>query len=360
MDSTSKTRCAVIGCGVIGPVHIDAITRCADAELVAVCDIIPERAAACAATCGATPYADFHEMLAAEKPDVVTIGTPHYNHAEIAIAALEAGAHVLCEKVLALSDEQMTSMITTAERLGLTLGGVFQHRHDPVVCVIKDAVEAGTFGRILNAGAYIHCFRSDDYYNSGDWRGTWDGEGGGVLINQAIHSVDLMQWLAGPVQSVYGQWRNLVLGDCVEVEDTVSAALQFRSGALGTLEATCSSHLDFAAGVYLYGTDGSMRMAGGGRDVIDMLKMRDPAIEAELRAKITIAIQSDMAHERGPVGKECYGVAHVRQVADFIAAVREGREPMITARSARHAADIVQAVFASARQNLPVDVVQMP
>ena len=256
-------RHAIVGCGVIGPVHAEAVIQHPAAELVAVCDVLMDRAEACAARYGGRPYADFAEMLERERPDSVSICTPHHNHAEVAVRCLEAGAHVLCEKPLDARIEAMDRMIESARRTGRILAGVFQHRFDPVNVAIKQAIEEGAFGRVLNAGATIRCMRREAYYRSADWRGTWSGEGGAVLINQAIHSIDMMQWLAGRVRSVSGKFANLTHEGVIEAEDVASASLEFESGALGTIEATSSSYKDFDAGVHVYGTKGSVRLRHG-------------------------------------------------------------------------------------------------
>ncbi len=351
MNPEASTRYAIIGCGVIGPAHADAVIRCPQAELVAVCDLIPERARQCAEQYGGKPYQDYTELLASERPDAISVCTPHHNHAEIACRGLEGGVDVLCEKPLAISREQMALMIETARRNRRTLGGVFQHRFDPVTATLKEAVDAGLFGETLNAGASIRCFRGEGYYSSAPWRGTWDGEGGAVLINQAIHSIDVLQWFAGPVQTVFGRCANLRLNGCIETEDTACAALQFRSGALGSIEATSSSHLDFEGGVHFYGTQGSFRITTGGRDDLEYVQLRDEDAARELEAMLEKAREVPRADA---VGKDCYGDSHARLIEDFVAATRNGREPRVTGESARHAVEIVLAVYESHRTGMPV------
>jgi predicted dehydrogenase len=353
MTAERKVRYAVIGCGVIGPVHADAITRLPNAELVATCDVIEERARLCAEKFDATPYTDFREMLRAEQPEAVSIGTPHHNHAEIAVACLEAGVHVLCEKPLAMSREQMDAMEQAAEKSGAVLGGIFQHRFDPVTAAMKQAVDDGLFGDVLNAGASIRCYRGPDYYAGGEWRGTWDGEGGAVLINQAIHSVDVMQWLAGPVCSVWGRYTNLKLQDVIETEDTAGALLELAGGGTGTIEATSASHLSFEAGVHFYGTHGSFRLSTGGENQVEFLRMDTEERAAEVQ-KLLAAAEND----EGPVreGKACYGNSHARQIDDFIQSLLEERSPRITGHDARHAVEIVLAVYESANNGRPVGI----
>ncbi len=346
-----KVRFAVIGCGVIGPVHAEAAQKCADARLVAVCDVIPQRARRCGELFEATPYADYRDMLDAEALDAVSVCTPHFNHAEIAAECMRRAVHVLCEKPLAVNREQMDEMIETARREGRILAGVFQHRFDPTTATIKRAVDEGLFGRVLNAGASIRCHKDAGYYGSAEWRGTWRGEGGAVLINQAIHSIDVMQWLAGPVRSVRGHWANL--GGLIEAEDTAGAAVQFASGAVGTIEATSASHMSFEAGVHLFATHGSCRLRTGWPNELVLLET-DGQDRAERLRQMLAECKDEQDEEGRPPAKDYYGNSHVRQVADFIGAVRDGREPFITGEDARHAVDIVLAVYESARTGRPV------
>ncbi len=347
----SPVRYAIVGCGVIGPVHADAVVQHPSAELVGVCDILKERAEDCAGRFGGRPYADCAEMLERERPQAISICTPHSSHAEVAVACLEAGADVLCEKPLDARVDAMDRMTETARRTGRTLAGVFQHRFDPVNIAVRQAIEAGMFGRILNAGATIRCMRRDAYYRSADWRGKWAEEGGAVLINQAIHSIDMMQWLAGRVRTVSGRWANLTHQGVIEAEDVASAWLEFESGALGTIEATSSSYRDFDAGVHVYGTKGAVRLATGWPNEVVSLDMESEQDAVRMRDLLSAAAEEEAAPT---LGKECYGNSHGRQISDFIEAVRDGRPPRISAESARHAVQIVLGVYESARTGRPV------
>jgi len=350
---TESVRYAVIGCGSVGPVHAHAAAECPEAELVAVCDVVPERADRCAEQYGASAYYDHLVMLEQESPAAVSVCTPHCTHADLTCDCLRAGANVLCEKPLAISPDDMDRMLETARSEGRTLAGVFQHRFDPVTAAMREAVTEGLFGRLLNAGASIRCYRGPDYYRSGEWRGTWAGEGGAVLINQAIHSIDVMQWLAGPVKSVFGRQTNLRLADCIEAEDTACASLEFANGALGTIEATASSHMDFDAAAHFYGTRGSFRLTTGGSDELTFLRVEDDKAAQRIQELLAEAGRRDRA---AAVGKACYGISHGRQIADFVQAVADGRAPAVTGEDARHAVEVVLAVYESARTGRPVDV----
>ncbi|MFO7958636.1 MAG: Gfo/Idh/MocA family oxidoreductase [Candidatus Brocadiia bacterium] len=350
---TDRVRYAVIGCGSVGPVHAHAVAECPDAELVAVCDVVPERADRCAERHGATACYDHEEMLQRQRPDAVSVCTPHHTHADLTCDCLRAGADVLCEKPLAIRPDDIERMLRTARSEGRKLAGVFQHRFDPVTAAMKRAVSEGLFGQLLNAGASIRCYRGPDYYRSGEWRGTWAGEGGAVLINQAIHSIDVMQWLAGPVKSVFGRQTNLRLADCIETEDTASASLEFANGAMGSIEATASSHLDFDAAVHFYGTGGSFRLTTGGRDELEFLRVEEEEAAERVQELLAEAAQEDQS---AAMGKACYGTSHGRQIADFVDAVANGHEPTVTGDDARHAVEVVLAVYESARKGRPVEL----
>jgi len=342
---------AVIGCGAVGPVHAEAIVGCPSAELVGVCDTVEERAERCAASFGGTGYTDYRAMVDDVRPDAISICTPHHNHAEIAVECLKRGVHVLCEKPLAVSRDQMDAMLEAARQGGRVLGAVFQHRFDPTTRAVKRAVDEGLFGEVLNAGVSVRCRKDRAYYDSGDWRGTWAGEGGGVLINQAIHSVDIMQWLAGRVTSVFGCWANLKHADCIETEDTMAAVVEFASGALGSVEATSASHLGFEASVHFFGTHGSFRLRTDWPNDLTSLDLDSP----ERLERVRTLLAEHQGEHAGPApGKGYYGNSHTRQVADFVEALHDGRRPFVLGEDARHAVEIVLGVYEARRTGLPV------
>jgi predicted dehydrogenase len=219
---------------------------------------------------------------------------------------------------------------------------VFQHRFDGVFQTIKRLVEEDAFGQVLTAGMQMRCFRSKGYYTADAWRGTWAEEGGSVLINQAIHTIDALAWMLGGVESLCGAYLNQTHGDVIETEDAAVASLRFRNGALGTIEATSSSHIDWEPTAFVHGTEGSIEVRHG--SAVKLL-FEDP--EQVKR------VEQELAAFRGgglvDSAKAYYGGHHRSQIADFVAAVREGRPAFVTAESGRHAVDIVLGVYESHR-----------
>ena len=244
MPSAKKVRVAVIGCGVISELHLRCYAHNPAAKVVAVCDLIPERArrAAEERAPGARWTTKAAEIFAAPDVDAVSICTDHASHAALACAALAAGKHVLCEKSLARTSGDLARMLAAAEaRPDLVAAGVFQHRFEPLPRVLRDLVAEGAFGRLLTATGSLHCFRGNGYFEKDAWRGTKAGEGGSVLINQSIHYFDLLLWIAGGAETVRAWSANLGHEGVIETEDTVALALRFRNGALGSFVATNAS-----------------------------------------------------------------------------------------------------------------------
>ncbi|MGE5623642.1 MAG: Gfo/Idh/MocA family protein, partial [Methanocella sp.] len=230
-----KVRVALVGCGRVSVVHTDALARIPEAELVLAVDSRPERAQAVAEQYGCRWASDFEAALG-EGVDAVQICTPHYLHAPMTIAAAEAGKHVLTEKPMAIQVADARAMIRAAEAHGVTLGVIFQTRYNEAARAVKQAVDCGRLGRLRGARAIVTWFRDDEYYAESDWKGTWDKEGGGVLIDQAIHTIDLMQWILGPVLELEARCGNLAHPK-LAVEDVAQALLRFANGAQASLYA---------------------------------------------------------------------------------------------------------------------------
>ena len=248
-------RFAIIGIGNIAPIHAAAIRGVPGAELVAVATRQEDRGRAFAAEHGGTWYADYRELLAQAQADVVTICTPHDLHAPMTLAAAQAGVHVLCEKPMARNTAECDAMIAACDRAGVTLGVVFQSRYERLSLSLKDALDAGRLGRLLWASANTLWHRTDAYYRSGPWRGTWEHEGGGVLINQAIHAIDLLIWLAGMPVSVTARARTL--NHAIEVEDAALALLDYADGRLGLIQATTAAFPGYPERLEFFGSRGS-------------------------------------------------------------------------------------------------------
>jgi UDP-N-acetyl-2-amino-2-deoxyglucuronate dehydrogenase len=340
----STVRFGIIGCGVIGPVHAQSLAHLPQTTLVGVCDSVPARAQRVAAEFGAATWTtDYHQLLARADIDAVCICTPHYLHAEMAQAAAAAGKHIFCEKPMAIAVADLDAMEAAATRAGVQLGICFQHRFDPVALHLKRLIEEGHFGQLLLGGAHCQCLRTPAYYASEPWRGRWLSEGGGVLINQAIHTLDLLVWLFGEATSISGTYGTLCWQDTIEVEDTASGVIGFASGAQGHLVATSASHLDWNTRLHVYGTRGSAVMNTGFPNEFTFLELADGA------AAFT------PPEETAPtVGKDCYGNSHWRALSAFADAIRTGTPYPITAREGRRAVEIVLGLYRSSRAGTAV------
>jgi predicted dehydrogenase len=253
MDVTmKKLHFGIVGVGNIAPLHALAIQALPEAELVAVVTRNAERGQAFTEKYGGVWQPDYAELLQRPEVDAVAICTPHDLHAPMAIAAALAGKHVLCEKPMARTTAECDAMIEACDRAGVTLGVVFQSRFEPLSLQLKRLLDEKTLGRILWSSANTIWYRSDDYYRSGLWRGTWAHEGGGVLINQAIHAIDLMLWLTGMPDRVTAQTRTL--NHAIEVEDGVIAMLEYADNRLGLIQATTVAYPGYAERLEVYGT----------------------------------------------------------------------------------------------------------
>jgi len=340
----------IIGCGVIAPTHVQAIKECPEAELVAVCDIDEPKGRAFAADQGGVAfYQDHREMVRDPAVDVVCVCTPSGLHADGAIAAARAGKNILCEKPLDIRRERMSRMIDAVEKAGVTMGCVFQSRTVPEYIRVRRAVQKGVLGKMTLADAFLKDYRSRAYYASAGWRGTWALDGGGALMNQGVHGVDLLMWLVdNEVERVFARADHKVRD--IEVEDTCVAALQFRNGAYGTLIGTTSCNPGEVRRIEIHGDVGTLICTGS--------KITRWALAAEPDARAKDVDQTQQAIDEGTTGDNRAVTAHGHAflVADLVQAIKQGRDPYITGRSARKAVDLILAIYQSARQRRDVVV----
>jgi predicted dehydrogenase len=220
---------------------------------------------------------------------------------------------------------------------------VFQHRFDSVYRYIKRLIEEGALGTLLTAGVQVRCLRTDEYYQADRWRGTWAEEGGAVLINQAIHFIDSLVWIMGGVETLSGFYTNRTHAESMETEDTATAALTFRSGALGTIEATCSSHLGWENTLSFHGTEGALDVRQG-----ESLKVA--FADEALQERVTAELAACRDEKQVEAGKSYYGPSHPSQIRDFVESIREGRAPYVTPASASHTVEVVLGIYRSHRE----------
>lgn len=332
----------IIGCGMIAQFHIAAINATPDAQVRGVYDAMPERCWQFAAQNNVKPYTTLAEVWADETVDAVCICTPSGLHYPQAMEALDHGKHVLVEKPMALNLADCDALIGRAAEKGLTLGVVSQLRFSPGIQQAKQALDAGALGRLVCADLYMKFHRSQDYYDSSAWRGTWAMDGGGALMNQGIHGVDLLQYLAGPVETVFARAKTLVRK--IEVEDTLSAVTEFASGAIGVIQATTSMHSGFSRRIELCGEKGTIILE---EDKILLWDMADDeGLTLETQGPAEVRSSSD------PTQISAGG--HTRQIGNFNAAIL-GREPLlIDGAEGRKALEIILGAYRSSRENRPV------
>jgi UDP-N-acetyl-2-amino-2-deoxyglucuronate dehydrogenase len=334
-------RFVIVGAGAIGRLHASVLaTGLPGAELAGVVDRTPAKAAELARAHGARPYPTLAAAL--EDADAVAVCTPSGAHADAAVAALDAGRHVLIEKPIDVSLAAARRIIAARRRAGTVAGVVSQHRFDPASQAVHEAVRAGRLGRISSAVVSMPWWRSQDYYDSAAWRGTLALDGGGALMNQAIHCVDLLVWLLGPPVEVTASTARLA-HDGIEVEDTAVATLRFAGGALGVLHATTAAYPGLGARIQVHGDKGSA------------------VIDADQLVHLHTADRGGGASEpAAPVptgGSEPMAIAldaHARQYRDFLDAVATGRAPLVTLDEATRTLAVVLAVYESAATGRPV------
>jgi predicted dehydrogenase len=329
---------ALIGAGNIGKVHAMALSHVPEARITVICNRTEATGRPLAEKYGAVWVANYADAVTRPEVDVVAIGTPSGTHMEIAVAAAEAGKHLLVEKPLDISLSRIDRLLDTVQRAGVKLACIFPLRFAVGVHQTRAALEAGRLGRLTLADVHVKWYRPQKYYD-GNWRGTWALDGGGALINQSIHNIDLMQWLVGPVESVFG--RTATLAHQMETEDTASAVLTFKNGALGVIQGATSCWPGDPARVELHGDKGTIVLEEGR---IVAWKLAD-APPGEAEAMLALADQQGSgASDPTAIGFEM----HRRQVVDLIQAIRENRPPAIDGAEGRRAVEIIRAIYRSA------------
>jgi len=350
---TKKLQFGIIGCGVIGRIHAEAITSLPDAQLVAVADSIPERAQKLAEAFHVTPYSDFQEMLADEQLDVVDICTPSGQHGEEACEAMRSGRHVIIEKPMDIRRAAIEEMLRAQREAGVKLAVISQHRFDPVTRQVHELVEEQAFGRLVLGNAIIPWWRSQAYYDSGAWRGTWELDGGGVLMNQSIHSIDLLQWLMGPVRSVFAYTDTLV--HRMETEDVGVAVLRFANGALGTIAATTGAYPGVSTRIEIYGDKGSAVIEDDHLSYLhlardDREEVGPYGVGPGKRAQRTENADTSAAQDPAALAIR----SHALQIEDMMRAIREDGSPLLDGYAAKHPVEIILAIYESARTHKEV------
>ncbi len=336
----------IIGSGMIAKFHAKAIEAMAGSELHSVYSRNPKSAQAIADEFGCQASSDLDAFLADPELEIVTIATPSGAHLEPAVAAAKAGKHVICEKPLEVTTERVDQMAVAGQENGVTISGIFNRRFNPGLAALKRAVDAGRFGQISLADAYIKWYRDQDYYDSGQWRGTWELDGGGALMNQSIHAIDQLLYVAGPVKSVSASTATLA-HERIEVEDTAVAILEFESGARGVIQGStaCWSKDGHSAEVQICGEKGSAILAD---DKFRVWEFKEEDAEDErIRSELMITSGSKGIGANDPSAIDFVG--HQRNFEDVVNAIKENRTPLVDVSEARKAVALINAIYESAR-----------
>jgi UDP-N-acetyl-2-amino-2-deoxyglucuronate dehydrogenase len=343
---------AIVGCGMIARFHARALAEIPGAKLLALVSRHPTNAQALAESvgCRCEIYTDLAPVLARRDVQVVIVTTPSGAHLEPAIAAATAGKHVVVEKPLEITLDRCDRIIEACDRGGVKLCTIFPSRFGDANQALKRAVDAGRFGRLTLGETTCKWWRPQSYYDEGGWKGTKALDGGGALMNQAIHNVDLLAWMMGPVTSVCGFTATLA-HERIEVEDTAVACLRFDNGALGVIQATTSVHPGFPKTIAIHGDRGTVVI-----EQDDVLRWELTPETAEDKA-----IRERFAQRTGASGGSSNPAAishvgHARQLADFVRAIESGRQPLVDGQEGRKAVEIILAIYRSAETGRVVEL----
>ena len=343
-----KIGFGIIGCGNISSFHAQAIQSVPQAELKVFYDEIPSKAEKLARQFNVAWCADLEAFLARPDVQVVNICTPSGTHSDLGIRTARAGKHVVVEKPIDVTLEKARALVDACDHAGVKLAAIFQSRFLPAVQILKKAIDRGRLGRLIMGDAYIKWYRTREYFESTPWRGTWALDGGGALINQSIHTIDLLQYLAGPVASVFGFTERLLhMG--IEAEDTAAAVLKFKNGAIGVIEGSTSLYPGFSRRIEIHGEKGSVILDGND---ITVWKLHETGEEEEELSRLSEKDSSNASSD--PLALDVAG--HRRQLQDLVEALQENREPAISGREGLRALEIILAIYQSAREKRLVEV----
>jgi len=341
-------RIGLVGAGNISATHARALASIDEATLVAVYGPTRDRAEALASGAGAAAYDSLDAMLDRERLDIAIVGTPSGLHGEHGAAAARRGVHVLVEKPIEITARRADALAAEARRAGVTLGVIFQDRLKPDVRALKSLVDERALGDRLVVGAQVPWWRPPEYYRQSRWRGTWALDGGGALMNQGIHTVDLLQWLCGPAVRVFGKTST----HChdIEVEDTAVAVIEFASGALATLQATTCAFPGRPRRIEISGATGTAILDGD--RLLDRAGQRRGPGESTEQTDGSAAARPENAASAVVTDAS----AHRAVIVDFIDAVRRGTAPCCDACEGRRSVQLVEAIYESSRTGQPVDI----
>lgn len=337
-----KIGFGIIGCGMISNWHAKAVLEIDGAGLIGATDVNEDARLEFSRKYNTTAYSDVGSMLNDPDVDVVCICTPSFLHAPLAIQAANAKKHIIVEKPMAITKSECDAVIKACDDNGVKMAVISQLRFTDAIRSLKKAVEDKKPGRIVMGDVYMKYYRSQEYYDKGGWRGTWKMDGGGALMNQGIHGIDLLLYIMGPVRSVFGRAKTLVRN--IEVEDTASALVEFENGALGVIQGTTSIYPGSSRRLEINGDKGTI--------IIEEDAIIKWNIEGEEEGLQDIKEKSLMSAASNPAA---FGIeGHIMQITDMLEAIKQDRSPLVDQHEGRKPVELILAIYESSRTNMPV------
>lgn len=340
---------AVVGAGNISAAHVFAIEGLPNARLIGVVGRTPQRARALAEKHGVLAFATVEEAVAHPEVDIVSICTPSGAHLEPALTAISAGKHIVVEKPLEVTVERSTQLVEAADSAGVALGAIFMSRFAPANAFARRAIEDGRLGRLLQVDMSVKWWRDQAYYDSGAWRGTFALDGGGALMNQGIHQLDLLQWLGGSVSQVFA-YADTLNHEGIEVEDSLVGVVRFTNGAMGQVSASTSLWPGNPKELYVHGTEGYLKLQD---DVLVDWLTKDGG-EAEREQLLAEYGGVSQSGSSDPMAISFQN--HLLQYQDLLSAIDEGRTPAIDGAEGIKAVELVEALYQSVRTGKPISI----
>jgi UDP-N-acetyl-2-amino-2-deoxyglucuronate dehydrogenase len=355
---TKKIRTAVVGCGKVGHTHARSLQSLPDSEFVAVCDVSADRTEAYRKEYNVKAYTDFRKMVLDEGIEMVSVCTPHPLHALFIAQAADLGVHVLTEKPLASDLQDCDRAIEACHTKRVKLGMISQRRLYPPIIRMRNAIQEGKIGKPIIGFMIVMGWRSKEYYEMDNWRGKWQTEGGGVMVNQTIHQLDLLQWLLGPIDELYGYWDNFN-HPTIEVEDTAVAVMRFKNGAVGQFFVSNSQKPGFYGKIHVHGSNGASvgaQVEGGSPFIAGVTSKVDPPLNDiwTIPGEEQLLPQWNDEDRQFASQHDVMTHFHHLQIEDFIKSILEDREPMVTGEEARKSVEIFTAVYRSQRDRIPI------
>ncbi len=353
-----KIKTAIIGCGKVSHLHAAALQQGDNTELTAIYSRSIEKAQKFAAKYGIQAFDNLETMIREAHIEAVIVCTPHPFHADAVIRAARCGAHCLVEKPLASSLQDCDAMILACNENSVKLGVVSQRRFYAPVRRLRNAIDEGRIGNPVFGTVNMLGWRDKNYYDSDEWRGTWEMEGGGVLVNQAPHQLDIFQWLMGPIEEVYGTWKNLN-HPYIEVEDTALAIVKFKSGAIGNIIVSNAQKPGIYGKVHIHGSNGAsvgVQTDGGAMFIAGMSAIAEPPVNDLW----TIPGEERMLDEWKSQDADFFNSVNAMeyymklQDEDFCDAIINNRKPMVSGEEGRVTVELFTAIYRSQRDNMPV------